>query len=699
MQEARVERKIAGRVLSISTGRMARLAAGSALARYGDTVVFAAVTSGKPREGIDFFPLTVDYREKTYAAGKFPGGFIKREGRPTTKEILTSRLIDRPIRPLFPEAYKDEVQVQILVLSADEDNDPDIVAMIAAFAALEVAPVPFQGPLGAVRIGRVEGRLVPMPTHKDVDVGDLELVVAGTPDAITMVEGGSLGISEEELLDAINQGHRVASEIAGLVRELGQKAGVVKPVFVPPVETIPPYIAEARREFEAPLRVALLTPGKQARIEACRAVEASAVARFAPPGHEEAGDRSKALHRLFEDMEYRIVRGLLLEGRRIDGRALDEIRPISVESGLLPRTHGSALFTRGETQALVTVTLGTPRDQQIVDGLKDEYAKRLDLQYNFPPFCTGETKPIRGPSRREIGHGNLAERALAPVVPPDVEFPYTVRIVSDIMESNGSSSMATVCGGTLALMDAGVPIRQPVAGVAMGLLKEGPVVRILSDILGTEDHLGDMDFKVAGTGRGITAVQMDIKVEGLTSDILRDALRQAKEGRLHVLRKMLAALPRPRKDISPWAPRMLIVRVPQEKIGLVIGPGGKTIKRLEEETGANIEIDDDGTIHISCTAKGGAEAARDQIQMLTAEVEIGQVYTGKVVSIKDFGAFVEILPGQEGLLHVSEMSDTFVSKVSDVVKIGDRIEVKVIAKDEQDRIKLSRKAVLQSARR
>jgi polyribonucleotide nucleotidyltransferase len=693
MKPAKVERTIAGRTLSFETGVVARQAGGSVLARYGDTVVLAAVCTATPRAGIDFFPLSVEYKEKFYAAGKFPGGFLKREARPTTKEILTSRLIDRPLRPLFPEEYKNEVQVNCIVLSVDKENDPDVVAMNAAFAACSLCAMPFKGPIGGIRVGRVEGKYVAFPRVEETNASDMEIVLAASRDAIVMVEGGANEVSESDVLGALDFGRRTINEIIEMIDELRAKAGPEESDWQAPAVEGADLVERVKRNYKSRLREAYLTPGKHDRSAAVDAVRKACLEALVDPDAADAAKVGGIVKKAFADLEYEVVRRLALDGKRVDGRGERDIRPITIQTGLLPRTHGSALFTRGETQAIVVTTLGTARDQQIVDGLMEEYAKKFDLQYNFPPFSTGEIKPMRGPGRREIGHGNLAERALIPVIPADTEFPYSLRVVSEITESNGSSSMASVCGGTLSLMDAGCPIRQPVAGIAMGLIKEGGDVAILSDILGTEDHLGDMDFKVAGTGRGITAIQMDIKITGLTPEIMSRALDQAREGRLHILKKMLEAMPRPRGQISQYAPRLLVIKIDPEKIGLVIGPGGKNIKKLQEETGATIEISDDGTVNVACTDAGGAEAAKARIELMTAEVIVGKIYDGRVVSIKDFGAFIEVLPGQEGLCHVSELSDGFVQSPADVVKIGDAVKVKVILRDDQGRLKLSIRAV------
>ena len=691
METKAVEATIGRRKLSIETGKMAKQADGAVVVRYGDTVVLVTAVSQPPRaEDVDFFPLTVDYREKTYAAGKFPGGFYKREGRPTTKEVLTMRLNDRPIRPLFPKEYRDEVQIMAAVLSADKQNDPDILTMVGASAALTLSSIPFQGPTGAVRVGMVSGEFVLNPTHAQLDESELNLVVAGTDEAIMMVEASAKELSEEEMLNAIEFGHRAIREIVALQCNLAEQCA--RSTQEVPASTLDQALYDqlAASVYDE-LKQRCQTPGKKANSEAIRELRNRVIEERCTG---EDGPEPSEIKKIFEMLEERAVRELILEGTRPDGRAMDEIRPITCEVGVLPRTHGSALFTRGETQALVVTTLGTSLDEQLVEALEDEYSKKFMLHYNFPPFCTGEVRPVRGPGRREIGHGMLAERALEAVLPEEEKFPYTIRIVSDIMESNGSSSMATVCGGTLSLMDAGVPIRDPVAGVAMGLVKEGDQVRILSDIQGAEDHYGDMDFKVAGTQHGITALQMDIKISGIDREIMEAALDQAKEGRVTILRKMLSVLPQPRESISQYAPRLLRLTIPPEKIGLVIGPGGKTIRHMQEETDTRIEIDDEGSVTISSTEPGAPEKAAEMVKELTAEIEVGKTYLGKVVAVKDFGAFVEVLPGRDGLVHISELSDGYVSKVEDVCSVGQEMMVKVIAIDDQNRVKLSRKAAL-----
>ena len=690
MSAHKVEKTIGGRTLSIETNKMARQADGAVVIRYGDTMVLTTVVAGKERD-LGFLPLTVDYREKTYAAGKFPGGFFKREGRPTAKEILTMRLTDRPIRPLFHESHIYDTQVMSMVLSADRENDPDILAVIGASAAISISRIPFAGPLGAVRVGRVDGEFILNPTHTQRKESDLDMVLAGTEQGMLMVEAGAHVVSEDVILHALVFAEEAVKEIVQLQKELVALCGREKMEIVSP-ETDQELSKAVWEEAYDSVKEKSTTPGKHNRDKALKEVRAALIEKFC--GDDETGAAEKDIRNIFDQIECKVVREqILVENKRVDGRGLDEIRDISCEVGILPRTHGSALFTRGETQALVAVTLGTSMDQQRVESLDDEYSKKFMLHYNFPPFCVGEVKLSFGPSRREIGHGNLAERALECIMPKEEDFPYTVRLVSEILESNGSSSMGSVCGGTLSMMDAGVSIQDPVAGIAMGLVKEGDEVRILSDILGTEDHFGDMDFKVAGTQKGITALQMDLKIPWLDEAVMKKALEQAREGRLHILREMLSALDKPRTGISEHAPRLLRITINPDKIGLVIGPGGKNIKKIQEETGARIEIENDGTVTISSTDAVAAESAKDTIQKMTEEVKVGKVYAGKVSSVKEYGAFVEVLPGQDGLLHISEMSDGYVGKVEDVVKVGQEIDVKVIGIDDQKRIRLSRKGL------
>jgi polyribonucleotide nucleotidyltransferase len=693
---ARVEREIAGHKLVLETGQVARQALGSVIATLGETKVLSAVTQGKPREDADFFPLTVDYREKTEAAGKIPGGFFKREGRPTTKEILTMRLTDRSIRPLFPEGFKDEVQVMSQVLSYDGVNNPDVLSMIAAFAAVHVSGLPFHGALGSVRIGHLDGELVVFPPdERRRNESRLDLVVAGHTDAICMVEAGAKQLTEAEMIDALELAHNVIREIADLVEELRQKAGKPRQSFAAPGKDRELEASVGR--FRSELAQVIFTPGKHERQQAVSRIADACVASLSAntAGEDAKAERAAAAKAAFDDLIYQVEREAILDGKRADGRASTDIREITIVPNFVPRQHGSTLFTRGETQALVSVTLGTPDDEQIIDGIEEEYKKTFYLHYNFPPYSVGETRRIAGPGRREIGHGMLAERALQAVLPPKDRFPYTIRVVADIMESNGSSSMASVCGGCLSLMLAGVPLLQPVAGIAMGLVKEGERSVILSDILGSEDHHGDMDFKVAGSGLGITALQMDIKISGVTRNLLEKALEQARLGRQHILRKMLATVAKPSSEISPYAPRMETVLIPSDKIGYLIGPGGRNIKAMQEQYKVRISIvDDSGTVQVSGLDREKVHACIDAIKAMTESPKIGTRYTGTVKSIKDFGAFIEILPGVEGLCHISELDEGYVNRVTDVVQVGDQIEVEIINVDDRGKIKLSRKAVL-----
>jgi polyribonucleotide nucleotidyltransferase len=681
--------------LSIECGKLAKQANGAAYVRYGDTVVLATACSTEPREGIDFFPLTVDYREYTYAAGKIPGGFFKREGRPTEKEILTSRLIDRPIRPLFPEGFLDETQVIALVLSADSDNNPDVVGLVAGAAALYLSDIPFFAPVGAVRVGLAEGRLITNPSYTEIKNSLLNLVVAGTEDAIVMVEAGAKEVSEATIIDAIEYAHGEIRRIVAAQKELFAMLGLKKREFTPPARDEALY-REVRSKVEEPLHEAMDT-SKYVKQESHRKIAEIREALVESYPEDDAEKRRLAAH-YFDALEERLFRDdVVLKRRRPDHRAFDQVREISCEVGILPRTHGSGLFTRGETQALVTATLGTAEDMQRLDVLEGEAFKRFMLHYNFPPFSVGEVAFLRGPGRREIGHGALAERALINIIPEEPDFPYTIRVVSDILESNGSSSMATVCGGTLALMDAGVPIKAPVAGIAMGLVKEGDQYAILTDIAGAEDHYGDMDFKVAGTKDGITALQMDIKITGITPAIMSEALDQAKAARLHVLGKMLETLAESRTDISAYAPRIYALRINPEKIGELIGPGGKVIRGIIEQTGVKIDVEDDGRVNVAATDEPSASKAMKMIRDLLAEAEVGKTYLGKVVRLADFGAFVEIFPGTDGLLHISEVAEHRIRDVRDELKVGDQLLVKVISV-EGNKVRLSRKAVLRDQR-
>jgi polyribonucleotide nucleotidyltransferase len=683
--------EIGGRKLEIETGHMAKQASGAVLVRFGDTVVLATVVGARDAAAErDFFPLVVDYREKQYAAGRIPGGFFKREGRPNEKEILSSRLIDRSIRPLFDKDFKFEVQVQADVLSSDQENDADVLALTGVSAALCVSNIPFGGPVAAVRLGRIEGQVVVNPTSEQLESSELDIVVAGTEDSLVMVEGRALELSEAELLDAFRTAVPVIKELCAIQRRLMEAAG--KPKREIPRKELPAdLLSKLRAGYSERVRAIIAIPGKEQREEELAKLRAEAVAALSPDFPEQ----EKAIKVTIDAMEKEHLRTMVLDQkRRADGRGPEDIRPITCEIGVLPRTHGSALFTRGQTQALVVATLGTSTDEQKIEELMGQSWKTFMLHYNFPPFSVGEVRPNRGPGRREIGHGALAERALTAVIPSNESFPYTIRIVSDILESNGSSSMASVCGGSLALMDAGVPVKAPVAGIAMGLIKEGDKVVVLSDILGVEDHLGDMDFKVTGTANGITAIQMDNKIGGLDLSILETALDQAKRGRAHILGIMNQTIAEPRPEISQYAPRILTIEINPDKIRDVIGPGGKMIKKITDETGATIDIEDSGQIKIACIDAEMAQRAVDIIRGLTEDPEIGRIYRGKVKRIANFGAFVEILPGRDGLVHISELENRRVAKVEDVVREGDMVLVKVIGIDDEGKVRLSRRAAL-----
>jgi len=696
---------VGGRKLSFETGIIGRQAGGAIFLRYGDTVVSAFATgSAQPREGIDFFPLTVDMDERYYAVGKIPGGFIKREGRPSERATLSARLIDRPIRPLFPEGYRNDTQVATMVMSVDQDCPPDVSAINAASAALTISDIPFEGPIAAVIVGLVDGEYVINPTVEQSEKSLMHLYVAGTKDAIMMVEAGAKEVPEEQMLEAIMFGHEEIKKIAEFIESFREEAlnlGLAKPKREVVVEEIPADIAQRVKEWAYDkLDRAVRTEEKLARQEAIDQVYQEALEFFA----EEFPEQLDIVEKVLEDITHKIIRRLItVEHIRPDGRAMDEIRPISIEIGRLPRTHGSALFTRGQTQVLTVATLGAVGDEQIIDGLGLEESKRYMHHYNFPPFSVGEVRPMRGPGRREIGHGALAERALIPVLPSEEEFPYTIRLVSEVLESNGSSSMASICGSTLALMDAGVPIKAPVAGIAMGLIQEDGHIAILTDIQGIEDHDGDMDFKVGGTAKGVTALQMDIKIKGVNREILAKALEQARAGRMFILDKMLAVLPEPKKELSPYAPRIISFTIHPDKIRDVIGQGGKVIKKIVEETGAKIDIEDDGRVFISAVDGEAGERASKIIQTLTQDIQVGQIYKGKVVRIMDFGAFVEVipgvlgLPGKDGLVHISQLDVGRVAKVEDVVRVGDEIIVKATGIDKQGRLNLSRKEALSPA--
>ena len=691
----RLEMDVAGRQLTIESGRVAKQADGAVLVQMADTVVLVtAVTAKAPRAGVDFLPLTVDYQERAYAAGKIPGGFFKREGRPSEREILSGRLIDRPLRPLFPKRFYHETQVIASVLSADQSNATDFLGIIGASAALSISSSPFQGPVAGIRIGRVDGRFVVAPTLAELAQSTLNVVVAGTRDAVMMVEGEASELPEDVMLEAIMLAHAEIKKIIALQDELVKRVGKPK-LTVPKAEADPAVVAAVDREATGPVREALLIPNKTERSERMAAILADLLARL---GSKEAPEKNREIMEVFHDLERNQMRRMILDkGVRADGRGPTGIRPITCEIGVLPRTHGSALFTRGETQSLAVVTLGTSDDEQRIDALEGESTKSFMLHYNFPPFSVGEARPMRGPGRREIGHGALAERALKPVIPTKDKFPYTLRIVSDILESNGSSSMATVCGGTLALMDAGVPISAPVGGIAMGLIKEGNDVEIISDILGVEDHLGDMDFKVTGTRTGVTALQMDIKIQGIDRSIMEKALAQAKLGRLHILDKMAEAIAEPRGGLSTHAPRILMMKVKPDKVREVIGPGGKVIRGIIALTGVKIDVEDDGTIAIASSDEAAARKAIEMIKQITEDVEVGKLYMGKVTRIMEFGAIVEIGPGVDGLVHISQLAPHRVKAVTDEVKEGDEILVKVLEVDRQGKIRLSRKEAMGAA--
>jgi len=687
-----INRTFAGRELTIETGRLARQAAGSVLLRHGDTVVLAAITVSDSISHLPFFPLTVEYREKTYAAGKFPGGFIKREGRPSDGEILSARVIDRTLRPLFPKGFKNEVQVFVYVLSADQENDADVLGLTAAGLALTISPVPWDGPVAGVRVGRVNGEWVINPTFSQLDESDLDLLCAGRGDTIMMVEGGALEVSEEDVAEALVAAQTALGELIDIEEELIKQAA--RPKMNWTAEAVPEVVADRVRAFVGDrIGEALNTSEKHRRIEALHDLRRETIEALG----EELGDDARYIGKAFGALEKSALRAQVLEtGERVDGRGLQEVRAISCDTSLLPRAHGSALFTRGQTQALATITLGSIRDEQRMDNINitEETSKSFFLHYNFPPFSVGEVRPVRGVSRREIGHGALAERAIQGLLPDYQAFPYTIRLVSEILESNGSSSMASVCAGSLALMDAGVPMKAACAGVAMGLIQEGDRVAILTDILGTEDHLGDMDFKVAGTRAGITSIQMDIKIQGLDLGTMRTALAQARDARLHILGVMDETLPGARPEMSPYAPRIFTIKINPQKIGDVIGPKGKTIRGIQEETGAEINIDDDGTVTVAAVGQVAGERARQMIGDLVTEPEVGKIYEGPVKSVTSFGAFIEILPGQDGLCHISELANHRVENTEDVVKKGDIVKVKLLSIDERGRLKLSRKALL-----
>ena len=688
-----VERLFAGRDFSMETGRMARQAAGCAVVQHGDTTVMAAVLIAEKETHLDFFPMIVEYREKTYAAGRIPGGFFKREGRPSQDEILAGRLIDRSLRPLFPKGFKNEIQVFVYVLSADQENDADVLGLTAASLALGLSKAPWGGPVAGVRVGRVDGEWVLNPTFQQLESSDVDFVVAGTADSLMMVEGGALEVPDNDVASALEFAHTGVAELVEMQQEVIKDSGVPKMEWSKD-EISEEIVSRVRELAEGRVKDALNKPEKSERITALADIRNDIVKQLTESYPDNIGD----VKSVFDDIEYNTMRAQVLDqGERVDGRDLDTVRPITCEVGVLPRVHGTALFTRGQTQALVSTTLGSVSDEQKIESihLRDATTKSFMLHYNFPSFSVGEVRPIRGTSRREIGHGNLAERALQALLPAYDEFPYTIRIVSDIMESNGSSSMASVCGGSLALMDAGVPMRSACAGVAMGLIMEGDRVAVLTDILGTEDHLGDMDFKVAGTGDGVTAIQMDIKIGGISLDIIRAALEKARDGRLHILGKMAETLSEHRSTLSKYAPRIITVEVRPERIGDIIGPKGKIIRGIQEETGANINVDDEGVVTITAVDGRAGEKARDMIKAIVTEPEVGTIYEGMVKNTTQFGAFVEILPGVEGLLHISELQHERTNRTEDVVNKGDVVRVKLLEVDSRGKMRLSRKALLE----
>ncbi len=680
--------EIGGRTLTLETGRMAKQADGAIFATYGETAVLSTVQSSKGRPDLDFFPLTIEYREKTYAAGKVPGGFFKREMRPRDPEILIARSIDRPVRPMFSPTYRNEVQIINQVVSYDRESEPGVLAGVASMAALSISTIPYQGPGATVRVAYIDGEFVINPTVEQLAASTLDLMVSGTKTAVTMVEAGALELPEEVMADAIMFGHGYIQQLCDMIQELVDKVG--KPKQEVKEEVANPFTDQVNAYHDA-FEAAMAVDGKFEKKAAMKAVSNEAREKLLDglEGDEFAAAK-KHVGNAFHDLEAELTRGSIIKkGRRSDGRALDEIRQIEIEMGVLPRTHGSTLFTRGETQALVSVTLGTGRDEQIVDGLMDEYSKRFMLHYNFPPFCVGEVRRMTGTSRREVGHGNLAERSVNMVMPDPETFPYSVRVVSEILESNGSSSMASVCGGSLALLDAGCPIRSPVAGIAMGLIEDGDDHYILSDILGSEDHHGDMDFKVTGTAEGVNALQMDIKIKGLSADLLRRALAQAKAGRLHILGKMNEAISSARDSVSKWAPQIVTRTIPVEKIGALIGPGGKVIRQLQADFKVRIEVSDEGVVNIASGPEGDIDSATAAVEAITGDAELGAMYKGKVVSLREFGAFVEIFPGKEGLLHISAISKEHVKDVHDVLEVGQELNVKVISIDDFGRVRLA----------
>lgn len=691
----RMERQFAGRTLSLEIGRMAKLAQGSCLVQFGETVVLCAVTVQDNPTHLPFFPLTIEYREKSYAAGKIPGGFFKREGRPGEKEILSARMIDRPIRPLFPDGFLHETQVACFILSADQENDADVIALLGASVALNMSKVPFNTPVASVRVGRIQGNWVINPTFQQLEYSDVDIVVSGSAEAITMVEGSALEVPESEILEGLTVAHDSIKELCAMQEEFLEGHRVPDMAWAP-AEVDAELKAKVESLAAPKVAEALAIGDKQERSQAMATVTEDVIATLVAEDDHFA-EHEKDIKETLRSIEKKTMRRNILDkGERADGRGVDDIRAITSEVGVLPRTHGSALFTRGQTQALAVVTLGTSRDEQRIDSIdsREEIKKSFMLHYNFPPFSVGEARPFRGTSRREIGHGNLAERAIQPLLPEYDDFPYTIRIVSDVLESNGSSSMATVCGSSLSLMDAGVPIKAACAGVAMGLIKEGDDVAILTDILGLEDALGDMDFKVAGTRDGVTSIQMDIKIEGLTVDLLSEALERAHKGRMHILEQMGQALETHREDLSDWAPRIVSIQINPEKIGEIIGPKGKTIRAIQEESGASIDIDDSGIVKIAAVDGEAGARAREMIEAIVKDPEVGRIYEGPVKNTTTFGAFVEIMPGTEGLCHISELQEGRTEKTEDVVTKGDIVRVKLLSIDEKGRLRLSRKAAL-----